>query len=85
MASEKERQIAKEKLEQFIKLAKAKNYSVDTVKSACIIAGSQEMYDNFGDYPQALDKCCELCKKYDDVSKMLEELLKLTKYNSDDR
>ena len=77
MATDRERQIAKEKLEKFLTLAKSKNYSMSMIKAACIIAGSEQMYDNFGDYSDALDKCCELCEKYDDAGQMLEELLRL--------
>lgn len=78
MATDKQREIAREKLDKFIKLAKSKGYREETIKAACIIAGSEQMYDNFGDYPEALDKCYELCEKYDNSGQMLEELLKLS-------
>lgn len=79
MATDKERAIAKEKLDKFITLAETKGYRIETIKAACMVAGSDQMYEKFGDYIAALDKCCELCDKYDDSGQMLDELLKLTR------
>lgn len=77
MNNEERSIVVREKVGKFAELAKSKGYHIDAIKSACFIAGSQEMYDNFGDFPEALDKVIELCKQYDKESDFLQEVLLL--------
>lgn len=70
-------ELVKSKVRKFADLAKSKDFHIDTVKSACIIAGSEQMHKNYGDYPEALDKVVELCKQIDDEEKFLQEVLSL--------
>lgn len=77
MSSEERSNIVRDKVGKFAELAKSKNYNIDTIKSACIIAGSEQMHKNFGDYPEALDKLIELCKQTDDEEIFLQKVLLL--------
>ncbi|AWW06097.1 MAG: hypothetical protein [Caudoviricetes sp.] len=68
-----------EKVKKFGELAKSKGFhKEEIIKPACILAGSQEMHDNYGDTLKAMDKIIELCEQIDDEEKFLQEVLALT-------
>ena len=66
------------KVEEFGKLAKSKGFDKENIiKSACIIACSEQMEEHYGDELKAMDKVIELCTQYDDGEKFLQQVLLL--------
>lgn len=64
-----------EKVKEFGKLAKSKGFRKDEIiKPACILAGSKEMHENYGDTLKAMDKIIELCEQIDDEEKFIQEV-----------
>lgn len=67
-----------DKVVEFGKLAKSKGFDKEyIIKPACIIAGSKQMHQNYGDTLKAMDKVIELCEQIDDGEKFLQAVLAL--------
>lgn len=66
------------KASEFCKLAKSKGFDKEyIIKPACIVACSEQMDEHYGDELEAMDKVIELCEKYDDGEKFLQQVLLL--------
>lgn len=68
-----------DKVREFLGLATDKGFPKDEViMPACIMAGSKQMHEHYGDSIKAMEKVIELCKQYDDQEEFLEAVLRLT-------
>lgn len=66
------------KVRKFGKLAKSKGFDKEEIiKPACIIAGSEQMHQSYGDTLKAMDKVIELCEQIDDEDDFLQAVLSL--------
>ena len=81
MTKEQRSKIIREKTGQIVNLARSKHFHEEEIKVACMLAICDEMNDAFGDAPEALDKCYELCEQCDDAEHWLQAMTDLLNIN----
>ncbi len=75
MTEEEKLNLLEQKATEFCLLGKRKGFRKDEIiKSACILACSEQMEKHYGDELKAMDKIIELCEQIDDEEKFIQEV-----------